>query len=375
MASKMRIAPHTTLAFGALAAALAIQCSGAGDGSGGNSIGSGGSAAGSGSDASAGSGGSSASGGTAAVTGFDASGPRDATAEEFFVDDPPPMSCDGGGQPVVPGGTPDCPNDKNLPGCPCTSEGQTAPCWPGYRRNRNRGACADGMATCVRVGEAQLEWGECVGYTGIDPNSFEPLGTTGAAACTCFSGGFWDITNVSPCFITGQGNVVLGAVSTLMTDDAGGAQCPNANTVDFNNPVPPSQPFSTNRLRVDCTGYFKLCFTLKAYASAGASPAATDCVMKEICTEAYYGPTVDQFQALPDLAGWITATAAEKSCAGQFVANGGYAELSVDGETDECDQVNKVFQTLNYCPLKCADPANAQDPECANCSNGAGGPF
>jgi hypothetical protein len=39
------------------------------------------------------------------------------------------------------------------------------------------------------------------------------------------------------------------------------------------------------------------------------------------------------------------------------------------------EESNKVFQTVTYCPLKCADPANANDPECVNCTNGGGGPF
>jgi hypothetical protein len=50
--------------------------------------------------------------------------------------------------------------------------------------------------------------------------------------------------------------------------------------------------------------------------------------------------------------------------------------MSVTGESDVCEAVPAhVFQTVTYCPLKCADAANAQDPECVNCQNGGGGPF
>ena len=50
----------------------------------------------------------------------------------------------------------------------------TAPCWPGKRKHRNRGACKDGVTTCQQNNEFKLAWGACVGYTGITPPTFEP---------------------------------------------------------------------------------------------------------------------------------------------------------------------------------------------------------
>jgi hypothetical protein len=370
-------------AVGLLGMSLA-QCSAD---SGGSSVSVGGSNAGG-----SGNSGGSSTGGVGA--GFDGSisgdvAVKDYSAEEFFIEDPPPQGCDGGGVPVVPGGTPECPDDKNLPGCPCSPEGKTAACWPGLRKHRNRGDCKDGTTTCQKIGEIQTVWGPCEGYQGINPNTLLPYGTTGKAACTCFSGGFWKIDNLSPCFVSSSPTTVLGAISTVMPGN-----CPsNAGTMDWNNPVPPSEPWSTNYVTSDCTGYFKLCFTLKGLAAPGAPQAASDCVMKQVCTEAYYA-VANQQQKFPDLPGWVTATAAEKSCAQKFVSNGGYAELSVVGESDECDKINKVFQKVTYCPLKCAasgtgtcgnktcdagetatNCASDCDPDCKNCTNGGGGPF
>jgi hypothetical protein len=353
-------------AFGLLATSLS-QCSADSGGSGAN----GGSANAGGTNT----GGGANSGGNGAV-GFDGNivpdtATKDYSAEDFFIEDPPPQGCDGGGQPVIPGGTPECPADKNLPGCPCTEEGKTEACWPGLRKHRNRGSCKDGQSVCQKQGEIALVWGPCEGFQGIDPNTLLPLGTTGKAACTCFSGGFWQIDNLSPCFVSSsQNGPVLGAISTVMPGNCP----PTAGSMDWNNPQVPSEPWSTNNVTSDCTGFFKLCFTLKALSAPGAPQSASDCTMKQVCTEAYYA-TANIKQNFPDLPGWVTQSAPEKSCAQSFVSNGGYAEMSVVGESDECDKVNKVFQTITYCPLKCADPANANDPECVNCTNGGGGPF
>jgi hypothetical protein len=294
---------------------------------------------------------------------------QDYSAEQFFLNDPPPLSCDGGGNPPKPGGTPECPDDKNLQGCPCTVKGATAPCWPGLRKHRNHGNCKDGTTECILQGEVKLVWGECKGFQGLNPTTLMPLGTTGKAACLCFSGGYWDIDNLSPCFISSAGGAVMGAVSTVMPGN-----CPDPNGIDFANPVPPTAIWSTNTVTVDCTGNFKLCYTLKALSTPNGQPGAGDCTMKQVCTEAYYG-TKDQPMTFPDLPGWITQNASENSCAQAFVSNGGYGEMSVKGESDECDKVEKVFNTVIYCPLKCADPANASDPECVNCQPGGGGPF
>lgn len=345
-----------TAALGLLGASL-VQCSAT---EGGSQVG-GGAANGAGGGAASGAG---ANGGN---TGIDVQGGQDYNADAFFVNDPPPPSCnDAGAQPKVPGGTPDCPDDKNLEGCPCTQAGETAACWPGYRRNRNHGACQDGHTTCRAAGENALAWGPCEGYGGIDPNTGEPLGSSGKAACTCFSSGYWKLANMSPCFYTSSGNQVSFAVSTV--DTGGGVyQCPQGLTAG--SPAPAT--FTPDTVTADCTGYFRLCYTFKALATLNGSPQPTDCTMKQICTEAYYG-AANQEQAFPPLPGWITS-GAETSCAQQFVNNGGYAEMSVDGTSDECDKVGKVFQTVTYCPFKCAQ--NPSDPDCASCTNGGGGAF
>lgn len=349
--------------FAVSLAVSAIQCSA--DSGSANQVGNGGSSGSSnGGNSGSGGGDASANGGTAGIIDIDSS-VKDYSAEDFFLDDPPPMSCDGGGQPVSPGGTPECPDDKNLPGCPCTTKGETKPCWPGYRRHRNHGNCADGMTTCDFEGETNLVWGECMGYTGIDPNTREPLGTTGKAACGCFSAGRWEITNLSPCFHEGAGGSVTGAVSTTMTDNMGGAACPGTF-------AKPSEPWSTNWVTVDCTGRFRLCFTLKALSAPGAMKNSTsDCIMQEVCTEAYYG-TANARQEFPPLDSWITDST-QTACAEAFVNNGGYAEMSVDGQSDECEMVNKIFNTVDYCPLSCN--TNPNQPECANCGNGGSGQF
>ena len=63
--------------------------------------------------------------------------------DAFFADDPPPMVClpDGtmGPPPEIPGGTPECPDDKNREGCPCTNLGQQAACWPLNFQPQQRG--------------------------------------------------------------------------------------------------------------------------------------------------------------------------------------------------------------------------------------------
>ncbi len=387
-----RSALRTALALGAALAlaSSAVQCSGTDAAPGRSSVGSGGSSAASGSGAGGSSSGATGGGGFSGTTIFPDGALIDVPAKDygldaFFVDDPPPPACNGNmNKPSNPGGTPECPADKNLQGCSCTNPGATAPCWPGYRKHRNRGACQDGVVECVKIGENQFEWGPCENFKGIDPNTYEPLGTVGKAACGCFSGGFWSLTNTSPCFITsGATGQVVGAVSTVMTDQMGGAMCPAAATMPnfFTDPTPPSEPFTTNAVRADCQGHFKLCYTFKALNQPmGMMNSASDCVMKQVCTEAQYSfdpanvpPYPDV--SFPDLPGWKTSDPAEVACAQKFVSNGGYAEMTVEGQSDECETIDKLFQTVTYCPLKCSDPANAMDPECVNCRNGGGGPF
>jgi hypothetical protein len=293
-------------------------------------------------------------------------GPRDMRFDNdaFFINDPPPAYCgpDGGMPPVVPGGTPECPDDKNRMGCPCTKPGMSAPCWPGKRANRNLGICKDGVTTC-RQEEVGAYWGPCEGYILPDPNA-----TSGKAACQCFSAGRWDLRNTSPCFIGKNGVFGAGgAVSTVIVN--GKIECPPIG----NPPMKPTSSWSPNTIKVDCAGRFKLCYTLKAGKADNPQPG--DCVMAQVCTEGYYD-TVNVAKAFPDLPSWLSTSPAQIECATRFAATGGYGEMSVDGKSVTCDQVGpKVFQRVQYCPLKCNQPGHEMDPECKNCVEGGGGDF
>jgi hypothetical protein len=282
--------------------------------------------------------------------------------DAFFVDDPPPPSCDGGpaNVPVI-GGTPECPSDKNREGCPCDKPGEKAPCWPGYRKNRNRGICKDGTTVCVAVGETSAKWGKCEGYVLPKPNP-----TNSKERCECFSGGQWKLNNLSPCFVSDSNKKVIGAVSTIETGP-GKAQCPTVS-----NPLTaPAEPFSTNTLTVDCAGHFKLCYTLRAGKAETASPS--DCIVAQVCTEADYNEA-DVAQPFPPLPSWVTSTPEQVACAQQFASSGGYGEMSVVGVSVECDTIEeKVFNRVNYCPLTCSQ--NPSAPGCEQCMNGGSGSF
>jgi hypothetical protein len=287
--------------------------------------------------------------------------------DAYWANDPPPAQClDGGLSPVVPGGTPECPDDKNREGCACSTVGATAACWPGFRKNRNRGICKDGQTTCLKQGENQSSWGPCTGYVLPDPTA-----TSGASACLCFSGGQWKLDNLSPCFAdNGGGSGSMGAVSTIITGTT--IDCP-----PISDPLTkPTQSWSPNTLKVDCAGHFKLCYALKA--GTAATPSATDCLLSKVCVEADY-PTPNVVQKFPDLPAWVANSAAEITCAEQFASTGGYGEMSVVGLSVECDEIDdgsggeKVFNRVNYCPLTCnTDPTL---PECQNCQSGGGGSF
>lgn len=282
------------------------------------------------------------------------------SADAFWADDPPPMMCGAGSgvTPKPPGGTPECPDDKNREGCTCPKEGEVAPCWPGYRKNRNRGVCKDGTTTCKKKDELNLAWGPCEGYV-------LPSGTTGPQACTCFSGGSWKIANLSPCFFS-DSTGVMGAVSTVPTYDSTGkvtaVNCP----ASF---AKPSTAWSKTTLNVDCAGHFKLCFTIKA--GDPKAPLATDCVVTKQCTEGDY-TTAGKDQPFGDLPAWINSDA---TCSKKFNATGGYGEMSVEGTSAECDPVNKMFNRVPYCPSKCNDAAHAMDADCKSCMSGGGGSF
>lgn len=288
--------------------------------------------------------------------------------DAFFAMDPPPMQClpDGGMGTVAepPGGTPDCPADKNREGCPCENVGETAPCWPGLRVDRDRGICQDGTTTCQPYDEFWGRWGACTG-------AILPVegATIGPNACNCFSAGQWQIDNLSPCFVS-YSETEIHAVSTMSSTGA----CP----ADPGGPPPVAVgPWSASRLTVDCAGAFHLCYTLKAGRAETASPS--DCTVARVCVDTWY-ETPGATQELPMLPGFPNATSPDNAaCARQFALNGGYGEMSVQGTSVECDPIDNgsggeyVFSRNNYCPADCAD--RPTDPDCTMCSSGGSGSF
>ncbi len=272
--------------------------------------------------------------------------------DAFWAADPPPMWCGPDGGTSAPqmsiGGTLDCPDDKNREGCRCTTVGQTAACWPGHRINRNLGKCKDGMTTCNRSSEFDSAWGPCAGYV-------LPSGTSGKSACKCFSGGKWDIINTAPCIYGTDGT--SGAASTV-----------NGKCVDFGGPPQePDAPWSDNTVSTDCAGHFKLCYTIKAGDKDKPSPS--DCVIANVCTEADY-TQINKAQKFPPLPAWVSN---DTACTTQFTKTGGYWEMSVDGVSQLCDKVKKVFNSGGFCPATCMDHPDL--PECQNCSSSGGGSF
>jgi hypothetical protein len=185
-------------------------------------------------------------------------------------------------------------------------------------------------------------------------------GGTGKQACECFSGGHWDVANLEPCFYTDGSN--SGAISTIWANNQ--ASCP----MDFS--MAPSQSWSTDTLVTDCSGSFTLCYTIKA--GNGKMPQPSDCVIAQVCASGYYA-MANVTQNWPDLAGWISDPSAA-ACVAQFQATGGYGQMSVQGQSDECETVGpKVFQTVTYCPLSCQMPN--PPAMCATCQAGGGGSF
>ena len=304
--------------------------------------------------------------------------PRDVQPnyDAFFAENPLPRFCgpdggaDAGPPPVLPGGTAACPDDLTREGCPCTTIGEMHSCWPGLRVNRNRGLCHDGMTRCEPYDELGGRWGACEGYTLPDPAV-----RLGPASCQCFSQGRWEITNTSPCLVTygsGAPTDPIYAVATYL-DAMGRAQCP-AQTAS--SPPPPhamaGTTFSTNFLTVDCTGQFELCYAIRA--GDALHPAPTDCLVARVCTSAWYGASGVR-QAFPPLPSWVGTDAA---CARRFVDMGGYGEMSVTGQSSECQHIDDrgqpyVFNRVTYCPTRCATMPTL--PECARCGNGGSGMF
>lgn len=289
----------------------------------------------------------------------DGSTPSDPTytPDQIWADDPPPKWCgpaNGAPAPPAPGGTPDCPADKNREGCPCKTLGETAACWPGKRVNRNLGICKDGTTKCVAKGELDKAWGPCEGFVLPDKTA-----TKGKAACKCFSQGQWNIQNLVPCFVQSSNG-----------DYASSAKCdPNAIPPD----TLPSEPWSDNTITVDCAGHFKLCYSLKAGDAKNPSPS--DCALMTVCTEDDY-VTAGKPQAFPKLPAWISNDAAcvDKMLHGSPV----YGEMSVVGKSVLCDEIGDsgkpmVFNRVQYCPMDCNSRPN--DPDCAKCGATGAGQF
>jgi hypothetical protein len=290
--------------------------------------------------------------------------------DAYWFMDPPPSVCypDGGMGPLPepPGGTPECPADRNREGCRCDTPGETASCWPGPRRNRGRGICRDGTTTCNPYDEFSGTWGPCMGAVLPSPGA-----TRGAAACECFSMGRWAIANLSPCFVD-YGAAGVYAVSTFV-NASGAAQCP---TSLGSTPPPAPEPgtvWSTDTLTVDCAGQFRLCYTLRA--GDADAPLDSDCMVAETCVETWY-PEAGVTQTLPPLPSW---TSSDSACARAFRDTGGYGEMSVTGFSVECDAIGEddgsryVFNRVNYCPLRCNTMPDL--PECAGCMMGGSGSF
>lgn len=289
--------------------------------------------------------------------------------DAFFEMDPPPEMCleDGSRVPGddVPGGTPECPDDKNREGCPCSFDdiGTTAECWPGLRVHRGRGQCMDGRTTCMPYSEFSGAWGPCEGA--VLPTEGVELGR---AACGCFSQGRWELQNLSPCFFESGGTIT--AVSTWVNPATGLAECPT-----IGRPEPePGTVWSENTLRVDCEGRFELCYVLRA--GDFDTPSESDCVVATTCVEAWYGER-DVEQDLPPLPAW---TGTDTACARQFRDSGGYGEMTVQGLTIECEDLSDmgesyVFNRINYCPFDCFEPDRRDDPDCVDCRMMGGGGF
>jgi hypothetical protein len=272
-----------------------------------------------------------------------------------------------GPPPDPPGGTPECPDDKNREGCRCDPIGGTAACWPGLRVNRNRGICQDGTTECLPYDEFTGVWGPCNGYVlPVDG------AVRGPGACRCFSAGTWALENLGPCFVTNSGT---GQVAYTISTDPATGQCPAGLTLD--PPGPGGHPHATwtnDTLQVDCEGRFELCYTLRA--GNADDPQPTDCEIVRVCTGDFWYETRDVVQTLPPLPAWVSTN---NACAQQFNDTGGYGEMSVRGLSAECDPIDDgsgaeyVFNRVNYCPNDCAE--RPTDPDCMNCGRGGSGTF
>jgi hypothetical protein len=286
--------------------------------------------------------------------------------DAFFVDDPPPPYCGEDGKmseaPAI-SGTRECPGDKNREGCPCDSAGQRALCWPGQRINRNHGVCRDGMTRCEMGFEFGNRWGPCEDYA-------LPIegATQGPEACRCFSSGTWSLSNLVPCIAQDVSKHYY--VYSSHPDGPSGFLCNGLTTTP---PPAPSEDWTPSTLKIDCSGRFQLCYTIKA--GDVTQPKASDCVLVRSCLDTWYARPNSQ-QKLPNLKGWA---ASDQACAQRFVESGGYGEMTVQGKSSECEAVDDgmgkpyVFKRASYCPPRCAGTPN--DEDCMHCSASGAGDF
>jgi hypothetical protein len=262
-----------------------------------------------------------------------------------------------------PGGTPDCPGDKNREGCPCPEEGLEADCWPGERRHRDHGICRDGRTVCRKSDEFGLRWGECKDYVLPQEDAL-----SGPAACGCFSDGTWVLDNLVPC-ISNSGDYVYSSV--LQGD--GTADC-GTNVGD--PPPVPGDDWASTTLNVDCEGQFQLCFTIKS--GDVNDPRESDCTLMTQCVDLWYGEA-GVTQDAPSLGAWVSS---DTQCARAFANGGethGYGEMTVLGTSIECDAIDDgqgnpyVFHRTRYCPPSCK--MRPDDPDCRDCKTGGSGDF
>ena len=311
--------------------------------------------------------------GTSPSGDFGSAGPDTPDAADIYANDPPAPWCGPGKDPAPapPGGTVECPDDKNKPGCSCSELGKTAACWTGLRKNRNLGICKDGQTTCIRRNENSYVWGPCEGQVLPKPGAKK-----GKDACACFSEGQWKIANLSPCLLsfTDSNGTKVTAASTSLEGNT--VSCPEENPLT----AAPSKDWSTNTLKVDCAGHYKLCLRIRQ--GVFENPSKNDCILGEVCVEGDY-TNANVEQKWPNLPGWLGQDIA---CAKKWsdvpeTQSAGYAEMVVKGTSVRCDAIDDgqggelVFNRLKYCPTACNDPANNNLPECVSCQQSGQGKF
>ncbi|HEY2517109.1 MAG TPA: hypothetical protein VGI39_39825, partial [Polyangiaceae bacterium] len=168
------------------------------------------------------------------------------------------------------------------------------------------------------------------------------------------------------------------SISTSQDADGGATVFPPVSNSMPEPPPTPTENWSKDDLTVDCAGTFTLCYELKA--GDFNNPLPSDCSITKVCLPATYYAQAGTAQPFPPLAGW-EADATHGACANQFHNQGGYGEMSVLGESVECQHIDDgagnsfVFHRIQYCEAKCLDPANKNDPACATCGQDGSGTF